>query len=75
VAKGAGRPDDDRCAVGLFAVAENYPSSNERELLKLRAVLSWRKNHRSPRVLNDDVNTYNTRINQLPEVFLANMMP
>src|SRR5271169_2548423 len=62
---------------GLFAVAENYPQLKANEnFLKLQTRISeleeriadWRE------FFNDDVNTYNTRIAQIPEVFVASFM-
>ena len=62
---------------GLFAVAENYPQLKANEnFLKLQNRISELEERIADRreFFNDDVNTYNTRIRQLPEVFLANMM-
>ena len=62
---------------GLFAVAENYPQLKANEnFLKLQNRISELEERIADRreFFNDDVNTYNTRIRQLPEVFLANLM-
>ena len=67
-----------RAGVGrLFAVAENYPQLKANEnFLKLQNRISELEERIADRreFFNDDVNTYNTRIRQLPEVFLANLM-
>ncbi len=62
---------------GLFAVAENYPDLKANEnFLKLQNRISELEERIADRreFFNDDVNTYNTRIKQLPEVFLAGIM-
>ena len=62
---------------GLFAVAENYPQLKANEnFLKLQTRISELEERIADRreFFNDDVNTYNTRIAQLPEVFLASFM-
>ena len=62
---------------GLFAVAENYPQLKANEnFLKLQARISELEERIADRreFFNDDVNTYNTRIGQIPEVFLAGFM-
>jgi LemA protein len=62
---------------GLFAVAENYPQLKANEnFLRLQNRISELEERIADRreFFNDDVNTYNTRICQLPEVFLANLM-
>ena len=62
---------------GLFAVAENYPQLKANEnFLKLQNRISELEERIADRreFFNDDVNTYNTRIGQIPEVFLASMM-
>jgi LemA protein len=62
---------------GLFAVAENYPQLKANEnFLKLQARISELEERIADRreFFNDDVNTYNTRIGQIPEVFLASFM-
>src|ERR1700677_3897752 len=62
---------------GLFAVAENYPQLKANEnFLKLQARISELEERIADRreFFNDDVNTYNTRIGQIPEVFVASFM-
>ena len=62
---------------GLFAVAENYPQLKANDnFLRLQNRISELEERIADRreFFNDDVNTYNTRIHQLPEVFLANLM-
>src|ERR1700685_4307232 len=62
---------------GLFAVAENYPQLKANEnFLKLQTRLSELEDRIADRreFFNDDVNTYNTRIGQLPEVFIASFL-
>jgi LemA protein len=62
---------------GLFAVAENYPQLKANDnFLKLQNRISELEERIADRreFFNDDVNTYNTRIGQIPEVFLASMM-
>jgi LemA protein len=62
---------------GLFAVAENYPQLKANEnFLKLQNRISELEERIADRreFFNDDVNTYNTRIRQIPDVFLANFM-
>jgi len=62
---------------GLFAVAENYPQLKANEnFLKLQNRISELEERIADRreFFNDDVNTYNTRIRQIPYVFLANFM-
>src|SRR5579864_67444 len=62
---------------GLFAVAENYPQLKANEnFLKLQNRISELEERIADRreFFNDDVNTYNTRIGQIPEVFVASMM-
>ncbi len=62
---------------GLFAVAENYPQLKANEnFLKLQNRISELEERIADRreFFNDDVNTYNTRIAQIPDVFLANFM-
>jgi LemA protein len=59
---------------GLFAVAENYPQLKANEnFLKLQGRISELEDRIADRreFFNDDVNTYNTRIGQIPEVFVA----
>jgi len=62
---------------GLFAVTENYPQLRANEnFLKLQNRISELEERIADRreFFNDDVNTYNTRINQIPDMFLAGMM-
>ena len=62
---------------GLFAVAENYPQLKANDnFLKLQARISELEDRIADRreFFNDDVNTYNTRIGQIPDVFLASFM-
>ncbi len=62
---------------GLFAVAENYPQLKANEnFLKLQNRISELEERIADRreFFNDDVNTYNTRMRQFPEIFLAGMM-
>jgi LemA protein len=62
---------------GLFAVAENYPQLEANEnFLKLQMRISELEERIADRreFFNDDVNTYNTRIGQIPEVFVASFM-
>jgi LemA protein len=62
---------------GLFAVAENYPQLKANEnFLKLQNRISELEERIADRreFFNDDVNTYNTRIGQIPDVFVASFM-
>jgi LemA protein len=62
---------------GLFAVAENYPQLKANEnFLRLQNRISELEERIADRreFFNDDVNTYNTRIRQIPDVLLAGMM-
>jgi LemA protein len=62
---------------GLFAVAENYPTLKANgNFLKLQNRITELEERIADRreFFNDDVNTYNTRIHQLPEVFVARML-
>ena len=62
---------------GLFAVAENYPQLKANEnFLKLQTRISELEERIADRreFFNDDVNTYNIRIQQLPDVFIAGLM-
>jgi LemA protein len=62
---------------GLFAVAENYPQLRASDnFLRLQNRISELEEKIADRreFFNDDVNTYNTRIGQIPEVFLASLM-
>jgi LemA protein len=61
----------------LFAVAENYPQLKANEnFLKLQARISELEERIADRreFFNDDVNSYNTRIAQIPDVFVASFM-
>jgi LemA protein len=61
----------------LFAVAERYPDLKaNRDFLSLQKRISELEERIADRreFFNDDVATYNTRIAQLPEVFLARQM-
>jgi LemA protein len=61
----------------LFAVAESYPelkaNNNFMQLQKRISELEERIADRRE-FFNDDVNTYNIRIQQLPDVFVASLM-
>src|SRR6267142_2720472 len=62
---------------GLFAVAENYPQLKASDnFLKLQNRISELEERIADRreFFNDDINTYNTRIGQIPEVFVASFM-
>lgn len=62
---------------GLFAVAENYPQLKANgNFLKLQTRITELEDRIADRreFFNDDVNTYNTRIGQIPEVFVASFM-
>jgi len=62
---------------GLFAVAENYPQLKANEnFLKLQNRITELEERIADRreFFNDDVNTYNTRIGQIPEVFVASFI-
>lgn len=62
---------------GLFAVAENYPQLKANEnFLKLQNRISELEERIADRreFFNDDVTTYNTRIGQIPDVFIASFM-
>src|ERR1700674_4108131 len=62
---------------GLFAVAENYPQLKANEnFLRLQNRISELEERIADRreLFNDDVNANHTRIRQVPEVFLANLM-
>ncbi len=61
----------------LFAVAEGYPNLKANEsFLALQKRISELEERIADRreFFNDDVNTYNTRIAQIPQVFLARWM-
>jgi LemA protein len=62
---------------GLFAVAENYPQLKANQnFLKLQTRITELEERIADRreFFNDDVNTYNTRIGQIPYVFVASFM-
>lgn len=62
---------------GLFAVAENYPQLRADEtFLRLQNRISELEERIADRreFFNDEVNTYNTRLSQMPEVVIANLM-
>ena len=62
---------------GLFAVAENYPTLKaDGNFLKLQNRITELEERIADRreFFNDDVNTYNTRSHQLPEVFVARLL-
>jgi len=62
---------------GLFAVAENYPQLKANEnFLKLQNRVSELEERIADRreFFNDDIYTYNTRIGQIPDVFVASFM-
>ena len=61
----------------LFAVAENYPELKaNNDFMQLQNRISELEEKIADRreFFNDDVNTYNIRIQQLPDVFMAGMM-
>lgn len=62
---------------GLFAVAENYPQLKANEnFIKLQNRISELEDCIADRreFFNDDVKTYNTRIGQIPDVFVASFL-
>jgi LemA protein len=62
---------------GLFAIAENYPQLKANEnFLKLQNRITELEERIANRrkFFNDDVNTYNRRIGQIPEVFVASFL-
>jgi LemA protein len=62
---------------GLFAVAENYPQLKANDnFLKLQNRITELEERIADRreFFNDDVTTYNTRIGQVPDVFVASFM-
>lgn len=62
---------------GLFAVAENYPQLKANQnFLRLQNRITELEERIADRreFFNDDVNTYNTRIGQIPDVFIASFM-
>ena len=61
----------------LFAVAENYPELKaDNNFMQLQNRISELEEKIADRreFFNDDVNTYNIRIQQLPDVFVAGML-
>ena len=61
----------------LFAVAENYPELKaDNNFMQLQNRISELEEKVADRreFFNDDVNTYNIRIRQLPDVFVAHML-
>jgi len=61
----------------LFAVAENYPELKaDNNFMQLQNRISELEEKIADRreFFNDDVNTYNIRIQQLPDVFVAHML-
>ena len=61
----------------LFAVAENYPELKaDNNFMQIQNRISELEEKIADRreFFNDDVNTYNIRIQQLPDVFIARMM-
>ena len=62
---------------GLFAVAEHYPQLKANDnFLRLQNRITELEERIADRreFFNDDVNTYNTRIGQIPDVFIASLM-
>jgi LemA protein len=62
---------------GLFAVAENYPQLKaDQNFIKLQSRITELEERIADRreFFNDNVNTYNTRIGQIPEVFVASFL-
>ena len=62
---------------GLFAVTENYPQLKANQnFLKLQNRITELEERIADRreFFNDDVTTYNTRIGQIPDVFVASFM-
>lgn len=61
----------------IFAVAENYPNLKANEnFMQLQDRISGLENELADRreFYNDSVNTYNIRIQQIPDVFVAGLM-
>jgi LemA protein len=61
----------------LFALTENYPQLKANDnFLKLQNRITELEERIADRreFFNDDVNTYNTRISQIPDVFVASFM-
>jgi LemA protein len=62
---------------GLFARVESYPQLKANEnFLKLQTRISELEERIADRreFFNDDVNTYNTRVGQIPDVFVASFI-
>jgi len=62
---------------GLFAVAENYPKLKANEnFLKLQSRITELEDEIADRreYYNDSVNLFNTRIQQIPDTFIASFM-
>ena len=62
---------------GLFAVAENYPQLRANDnFVKLQSRISELEERIADRreFFNENINIYNTRIGQIPEVFVASFM-
>ena len=61
----------------LFAVAENYPELKANQnFVQLQQRVSYLENQLADRreFYNDSVNNYNIRINQIPDLFVAQML-
>jgi len=61
----------------LFAVAENYPDLKaDNSFLQLQERITELEEKIADRreFFNDDVNTYNIRIQQIPDTFVAGML-
>ena len=61
----------------LFAVAENYPDLKANQnFVQLQSRVSYLESQIADRreFYNDSVNSYNIRINQLPDMFVARMI-
>lgn len=61
----------------LFAVAENYPDLKANQnFVQLQQRVSYLENQIADRreFYNDSVNTYNIRISQIPDMFVAQML-
>ena len=61
----------------LFAVAENYPQlQSSQNFMQLQSRISALENEIADRreFYNDSVNTFNIRIEQIPDVFVAKML-
>lgn len=61
----------------LFAVSENYPDLKANQnFVQLQQRISYLENQIADRreFYNDSANNYNIRINQIPDMFVANML-